>query len=1059
MLWRSLLNAPPLTELLPSLLQTLSDQQLAEPPQSVDEQLRLLLGYLHKQRVLLVLDNMESILEPAQAGAYRHGYEPYGHLIQQVATYQHQSLLLLTSRERPRGYERLEKDGMPVHSLLLTGLDDEAGHQLLAQRGLLNGSGNQAELITRYAGHPLALKLVADTVEDIFGGDIGEFLAEETLVFDDMRTILDQQFARLTNLEQQIIFWLAIEREATSLATLRSSLLNSPPQRSFVEALRNLQRRSLVERQGADFVLQNVVTEYLTERLVEIAVDEIETGVLNLLRQHALLKAQAKVYVYESQVRLILTPIGERLIEKHGLAGLQARLRQLIADLRLHTPRAPNYAGGNLLNLLLALNVDVTGYDFSRLTIWQANLQRAKLTDVNFSEADFANTLFVDTFGGVRALALHAGQQLLASAAEGDPLIRLWRLGDGQLLAALAGHELKGISLAFHPAGHLLASGSEDHTIRIWDVASGRSIRTLRGHQGSVASIAFSPDGALLASGGADNCVRIWAVETGQLLVTLPTHDRWVEALAFHPHGDLLATANHRAIALWDIAELASQTNSGRANSDSFRPIHSLQEDESYALSLAFSPDGALLASGKENSLITVWHMATRTKIHTLRGHATEVNSVAFSPVGEMLASSSYDGTVRLWDIASGQVIDILRGHPGPVPTIVISDDGETLISGGTDGVIQLWELQRPGSRRVVRSLRGSLSQLEGIAFSSQGVIPHGVMLAAGGGKGWCHIWHIDRATTADDQQRDNDVSVTYGRVLKGHTGRINTVDFCPGTPLLATAGDDQTVRVWNAASGECLSILQAHTAIVLCLAFNQQGTMLASGANNGLIHLWDIDAKGHFQLRHTLSESRFDVRSLVFSPDGKTLASSSNDCIIRLWDSESGKLLQTTPLTGAIRRSLAFDPSGQRLAVGSIDGTIQVWSFADRALVTPIRSFHHGQAAINVVAFSPLGDLLASGAFDTTLRIWDPERGEVQHTLAGYTQGVRDLAFWPGSKIVATTGGDGLVRLYDAASGRLLQTFSAPGPYEGMNITGVTGISAAQRASLKALGAVEDEK
>ncbi|MCB0126067.1 MAG: hypothetical protein KDE58_27610, partial [Caldilineaceae bacterium] len=123
---------PPLTELLPPLLQTLSDQQLTTMPASLDEQLRLFLTYLRAKRVLLVLDNLESILEPEQAGAYRVGYESYGQLIQQMATLDHQSHLLLTSRERPRGYARLERDSYPVHALQLSGLDSAAGYSLLA---------------------------------------------------------------------------------------------------------------------------------------------------------------------------------------------------------------------------------------------------------------------------------------------------------------------------------------------------------------------------------------------------------------------------------------------------------------------------------------------------------------------------------------------------------------------------------------------------------------------------------------------------------------------------------------------------------------------------------------------------------------------------------------------------------------------------------------------------------------------------------------------------------------------------------------------------------------
>ncbi|MEZ4736519.1 MAG: hypothetical protein R3E79_56250 [Caldilineaceae bacterium] len=224
-------------------------------------------------------------------------HEPYSQLIQQVATIQHQSHLLLTSRERPRGFARLERDGYSVQSLQLFGLDDEAGHALLAQRGFVAQGNAGLRLIQRYSGNPLALKLVADTVGDIYGGDIAEFLAEESMVFDDVRDVLDQQFVRLSPLEREILFWLTIEREATPLAVLRDNLLHPPLQREFVEALRDLQRRSLIERQGNGFLLQNVINEYLTDRLVAKAVGEVEQGELNLLHRHALLKAQTKEYV------------------------------------------------------------------------------------------------------------------------------------------------------------------------------------------------------------------------------------------------------------------------------------------------------------------------------------------------------------------------------------------------------------------------------------------------------------------------------------------------------------------------------------------------------------------------------------------------------------------------------------------------------------------------------------------------------------------------------------------------------------------------------------------
>ncbi|MCB0108859.1 MAG: NACHT domain-containing protein, partial [Caldilineaceae bacterium] len=361
--WRSLVNAPPLDELLPPLLQSLSHQQLTKIPELVDEQLRLLLGYLRERRVLLVLDNVESILEPGAVGAYRPGYEPYGQLLQHMATLEHRSHLVLTSRERPRGYARLERDGYPVKSLFLAGLDHQAGRQLFLQRGVLSDSEQEAQLIARYSGNPLALKLVADTVEEIFGGNMAEFLADETLIFDDIRTVLDQHFARLTDLEQQILFWLAIERETTPLAALRGNLLNPPPQRVLLETLRNLHRRSLVERHEGGFALQNVITEYLTDRLVGEVYTEICTGTLCHLHHYALVKTQSKEYIRQSQIRILLGPVLQRLETDLTSAGVQVRLLALIQSLQTDFGLRPSYAGGTIINAMIHLGLNLEDID------------------------------------------------------------------------------------------------------------------------------------------------------------------------------------------------------------------------------------------------------------------------------------------------------------------------------------------------------------------------------------------------------------------------------------------------------------------------------------------------------------------------------------------------------------------------------------------------------------------------------------------------------------------------------------------------------------------------
>lgn len=162
----------------------------------------------------------------------------------------------MTSREHPLGLERLEGADAPVRMLQLAGLDAEAGRSILRERGLRTPS---SVLIERYSGNALALKLVAATIRDLFASNVAAFLRDETPIFDDIRDVLDQQFARLPALERELLVWLAIEREPTTLLCVHANLVQYAPHHALLEALRSLQRRSLLEQQGQGFTLQNVV--------------------------------------------------------------------------------------------------------------------------------------------------------------------------------------------------------------------------------------------------------------------------------------------------------------------------------------------------------------------------------------------------------------------------------------------------------------------------------------------------------------------------------------------------------------------------------------------------------------------------------------------------------------------------------------------------------------------------------------------------------------------------------------------------------------------------------
>src|SRR5258707_7462351 len=266
-IFRSLRDAPSCEEVLNACLQVLSPERLALLPQSLERRLSLLLEELRTSRVLLVLDNLESLLEEGEVrGRLRPGYEEYGRLLRRVAETGHQSCLLLTSREKAAGLRAWEGKQAPVRSLRLSGLDLAACEQLLAEKETLGTAQDQARLAALYAGNPLALKIVAETIADLFGGTIDQFLAEGTTIFGSITELLDEQWARLSPLEQTVLSWLAILREPVTLEELLAVLVTPLPPAQVLEAIDGLRRRSLIERgqRTGSFTLQSVVLEYVT---------------------------------------------------------------------------------------------------------------------------------------------------------------------------------------------------------------------------------------------------------------------------------------------------------------------------------------------------------------------------------------------------------------------------------------------------------------------------------------------------------------------------------------------------------------------------------------------------------------------------------------------------------------------------------------------------------------------------------------------------------------------------------------------------------------------------
>src|SRR5437764_6670012 len=498
-LWRSVRDAPSCEELVADCITFFSETPPAAFPSSLEQRITQLVARLQASRCLLVLDNLEALLVSGdREGNYLPGYEGYGRLLQRLAESAHQSCVLLTSREKPREIEPLEGARGPVRSLRLVGLDEQTARVLLADKGLGGTPVAWQRLVISYAGNPLALKIMAQAVFDLFGGDLDRFLQEGELVFNGVRPMLRQQVGRLAPLEYLLLTWLAVLREWTELPALLQVLHPRALQARVLEALEALRRRSLLERgQQASFSLQSVVMEYLTDELGERLSEEIVLRNPQQVRRYALEQAQAKDYVRQTQVRLLVHPLLERLRAELGADALvEDHLLRLLVQFRTEDTATQGYGPANVISLLTALRGHLRGLDLSRLSIRGAYLQGVELQDATLSGARLEESVWTEAFDAIWAVAIsQSGQYWAAAGRRGE--VRLWR-GAGQTLHRVwQAHTDIPTTLAFSPDERLLASGSADGSVKLWDVESGAVLWSGE-HTSSPSWLAFAPDGGLL---------------------------------------------------------------------------------------------------------------------------------------------------------------------------------------------------------------------------------------------------------------------------------------------------------------------------------------------------------------------------------------------------------------------------------------------------------------------------------------------------------------------------------------------------------------------------------
>lgn len=615
-------------------------------------------------------------------------------------------------------------------------------------------------------------------------------------------------------------------------------------------------------------------------------------------------------------------------------------------------------------------------------------------------------------------------------------------------------HRAEIAAVTFDPAGQRMATAGADGLAVIWDIATSKPARIITGHAGRVTGVAFSPDGKLLATSSVDGTARLWESTTGKEVVfpsRVQAEPSW--CLAFSPDGKFLAVGHGGAggktkdptagqVRVWSI--------------ENRKVVHHFTPTAGWVYSLSFSPDAALLMGGLEDKVAILWDMKLGRESSSFREHNARVVSAVFSPDGEFAATASHDRLVRVWETKSGKLLRTCKGHSGPVTGLAFTTDGKRVLSssGGMDltgnrvnGEVVLWDsatgvealtlrssskgmtgvaMSRTGSslafvsgERAIHML--TLRALEALIFQAHpeqthalAGSPDGKLLATAGKEGLIKVWDAKTGEKVFNK--------------KAHTGDVRSIAFDSASSRLASGGNDKVVKVFD-INGDEIASLAGHPATVSAIAFSPDGKRVASGGAGldsmsrpfvGAVHVWDLDKKREFTI---LRDHQTPVRAVAYSRDGKYLATGGSDGLVLLYEAETGKKVHELKGHLGVIWTLAFSPDGAVLASSGSAGSVRLWRTGDGSV---IRRYQPFRAGVSALVWKPDGSrLLVAGAQPPEggrlvvageVKILDAIKGGEIRNLPGHAGAVIGLVLSPDGSRLASATTNGWVRIESLA-------------------------------------------
>ena len=772
-----------------------------------------------------------------------------------------------------------------------------------------------SEMVKECGGLPLALALAGAMVRDkpvalwhrvldlLRRADLEKIKADfPNYPHHDLFRVIEVSVGALDANTRRCYLSLGVLLEDMSAPPAIQQLLWNQREEEALETAERLFSLSLAQREGDSLRLHDLQLDYVRKSCPWGAA-------LGLIHQ----AIQLSSHVIDKDPRQFASQLVGRLHEVGHNPGVGSFLKELTAAIPfpwirpLHGGLTP--PGTALLRTLSARFglSSVTITPDSRLAVAS---ESNEVNVWNLVSGKHVRGLFGHT-GQVEGVAVTPDGRLVISASY-DRTLKVWDLESGRELKTLHGHVSWVLGVAVTPNGKQVVSASSDHTLKVWDLASGRERRTLAGHTDQVIGVAVTPNGKQVVSASFDNTLRVWNLESGRELHTLSGHTSQVRAVAVTPNGrHAVSGSADGTLRVWDL--------------ESGQELRTLSSRVG-ASCVAVTPNGMRVVSAAFDKTLKVWDLESGKELRTLSGHTDQVEGLAVTPDGRWAVSASNDGTLKVWDIEERQSSWALPfSHTEKVLGVAVRPGGRQAVSASRDRTLKVWDL---ASGRVLRTLSGHRFSVEAVAVTRDG--RHAVSAST---DDTLIVWSLDSGLQlrklSGHKERVKRVLRDMRQIV---SGSVNGVAVTPDGRRVLSASSDETLKIWDFATGRELRTFRGHTAGVKAVVVTPDGLQAISASYDDTLRVWDL-ASGQTLL--TLSGHAYQVMAVDVTPDGRYGISASLSAI-KVWDLESGQELRTLLGHSGWVYGVAVTPSGVRFVSAGGEGALKVWDLeSGKAIAT----------------------------------------------------------------------------------------------------------------------------